>query len=1256
MRSLVLCLTFTLVGLTTGIASAQVPDDAHWIWLNASDPAAKDAPDKVWFRREVRASEPSTGAVRIAAANRFVLWVNGQRIAEGEGNRSYRFNLNGIVERGVNVIAVEATKAEGSAGLFVDGEVRSQRGVSIPFDSGTLWRATAKAPEGDAWLKPNFDESSWSRISDLGPHADSPWKDLQFAGTYLDRYELAPGFQIERVGEPDLVGSIVAITWGNRGRLIASRERGPILSVIDSDNDGRFDSVVEYSTEVTNCQGLCMVFDDLYAVGSGPNGTGIYRLPDADHDDKADSVELVMAYKEGMGEHGPHNVVFGPDGWLYHNSGNHAWVPHERQPNSPVLHYEEGYLLEPKFEDARGHAVGIKAPGGTIWRFTPDGKQWWLETNGFRNEYDIAFNSKGDLFSFDSDMEWDVGLPWYRPVRVNHCIPGAEFGWRSGAAKWPPYYFDSLPGTVDIGRGSPTGVVFYEHTAFPQKYQGSFLVCDWSMGRIMAVFMQRKGATYHGTWENLVAGNPLNVSDIEIDRDGSVIFSTGGRGTEGGIYRVTHNNQRRTVPAAETIADALRMPQLQAGWAREAVATIKQQHAETWEKELAAIAKSGKPEEQIRALTLLTQFGPKPSADLLIDVSEKSSPEVRQFVLLLLGTHKGPHVERELARRLSDENPTVKRRACEAYVRAGLEPPVDALLPLLGSTDRWLRYAARLTLERVPPEKWKAEVLGAKEPHVATHGLLALHRLGADELSHDAALRKEIELLSRPLSQSEELEVLRMIQLTLMSGAKGPLAERIGQILVNRFPTGDTARDSEIARILAALQVPEATEKILALLERTADHGHAVHYALVLRYLNAGWTPALKQRLFAWYDSTRDWEGGHSFAPYLANIVGASLDRDTPAERQQLLTQWKQYPFAATLLLSRTNPDEVQNFSGIVAGLFEELERQPGDAKLREMIDLTIQALGKSTSPASRETLRQLYETHADLRDPLTRSIAALPTEEDWPYLLRSLQFGEGPTLQVALQALRGIKKKPETAEPVRDVILAGLKLGDRGGLVAVALLEQWTGSPHKAGRDVRAALSHYQAWYREQYPEAPAPELAKAETDKTRYTYQQLFDFLENNPQGRDGDVERGRQVFAKANCIKCHRFLKEGEGVGPDLTTVRRRFQRKEIIESLLFPSRIISDQYRTVTIVTEDGLIHTGMPLPQQGKDDTVLLLLADATKIEIPRSKIEEQAKATISVMPEGLLKDLSLQEIADLFAFLETSKSNPEPTQAAAAGQ
>ena len=125
---------------------------------------------------------------------------------------------------------------------------------------------------------------------------------------------------------------------------------------------------------------------------------------------------------------------------------------------------------------------------------------------------------------------------------------------------------------------------------------------------------------------------------------------------------------------------------------------------------------------------------------------------------------------------------------------------------------------------------------------------------------------------------------------------------------------------------------------------------------------------------------------------------------------------------------------------------------------------------------------------------------------------------------------------------------------------------------------------------------------------------------------------------MFEKAQCVKCHRFGARGEGVGPDLTTVRRRFQRKEILESILYPSQVISDQYKSATVVTIDGVVRMGMAAPQG--DGSIVLLLPDATKVVVPKDEIDEVRDSPKSAMPEGLLNTLTLQEIAELFRYLE----------------
>ncbi len=302
---------------------------------------------------------------------------------------------------------------------------------------------------------------------------------------------------------PGSTGSLVAMAFNEAGDIIASREQGPLLLVQDKNHDGTFETVKEFCTQLKNCQGILAWNGHVFAVGNGPSGTAFYRLTDADGDGTAERVQTLFKFKGNMGEHGPHAPVLGPDGLIYIIIGNHAFVEPAVAATSPHHHVYEGELILPKYEDANGHASGVKAPGGTVVRTDTNGSFIELFVGGFRNAYDHAFNRDGELFTYDSDMEWDVALPWYRPTRVNHLVPGAEFGWRSGWSKWPPYYVDSLPAVLDIGRGSPTGVVFYDHQRLGEKYRGALFMCDWSQGRIVAVKLEPDAGHVQGHKRNL---------------------------------------------------------------------------------------------------------------------------------------------------------------------------------------------------------------------------------------------------------------------------------------------------------------------------------------------------------------------------------------------------------------------------------------------------------------------------------------------------------------------------------------------------------------------------------------------------------------------------------------------------------------------------------------------------------------------------------------------------------------------------------
>jgi putative heme-binding domain-containing protein len=350
-------------------------------------------------------------------------------------------------------------------------------------------------------------------------------------------------------------GSWVSMAVDPRGRLIASDQFGKLYRVRVTDKVRAPVEVEPLKLDLGSTQGLLWAFDSLYGVVNRPldaGGSGLYRARDTDGDDQFDQVTCLRPL-EGSGEHGPHAILLGPDGKsLYLLAGNATPLPELEKSRVP-RNWRLDSLIPPL-----GQTDGVwrtNRPGGWIAKLDPDGRTFELICVGLRNPYDMAFNADGDLFAFDADMEWDLGTPWYRPTRVNHLTSGAEFGWRTGSAKWPDYYPDSQPAVLDVGESSPTGMAFGYGAKFPARYQRALFMGDWSYGKIFALHLGPDGASYTATNELFLAGSPLPITDLVIrPQDGALYFITGGRHTSSSLYRVTYRGPEPTAPVRYTVA------------------------------------------------------------------------------------------------------------------------------------------------------------------------------------------------------------------------------------------------------------------------------------------------------------------------------------------------------------------------------------------------------------------------------------------------------------------------------------------------------------------------------------------------------------------------------------------------------------------------------------------------------------------------------------------------------------------------------
>jgi putative heme-binding domain-containing protein len=342
-------------------------------------------------------------------------------------------------------------------------------------------------------------------------------------------------------------GSWISLTVDPKGRLIASDQHGSLYRMtVPPLGTTRGLQVEKLAVDIGGCHGLLYAFDSLYCmVNDGKRKLGLYRVTDTNNDDQFDNVELLRAFNNGL-EHGPHSIVLAPDGKsLMVVVGNYCSLTEPCESWVPRLWQEDH--LTPRMWDPNGHAKGVLAPGGVCYKVSPDGKDWTLFSMGYRNPFDGAFNRHGDFFTYDSDMEWDMNTPWYRPTRVCLAVPGSEYGWRSGSGPWPAYYPDSLPPILNMGPGSPTGMAFGYGAKFPRKYQEALFMCDWSWGKLYAVHLAPSGASYQALSEVFLSGTPLALVDLVVHpQDRSMYFITGGRLVQGGLYRITYTGPENT--------------------------------------------------------------------------------------------------------------------------------------------------------------------------------------------------------------------------------------------------------------------------------------------------------------------------------------------------------------------------------------------------------------------------------------------------------------------------------------------------------------------------------------------------------------------------------------------------------------------------------------------------------------------------------------------------------------------------------------
>jgi len=134
-------------------------------------------------------------------------------------------------------------------------------------------------------------------------------------------------------------------------------------------------------------------------------------------------------------------------------------------------------------------------------------------------------------------------------------------------------------------------------------------------------------------------------------------------------------------------------------------------------------------------------------------------------------------------------------------------------------------------------------------------------------------------------------------------------------------------------------------------------------------------------------------------------------------------------------------------------------------------------------------------------------------------------------------------------------------------------------------------------------------------------------------------GDATAGQLLFKAQSCIHCHTYANGQQPKGPHLVDIGKRYKTTELVESIVAPSKKIAQGFDTWAFAMDDGKVYAGFVVQESA--ETVIIRQADGLSRELLQDDIEERVKQDISMMPKGIVGNLTPQQLADLIAYLQT---------------
>ncbi len=1021
----------------------------------------------------------------------------------------------------------------------------------------------------------------------------------------------APGLEVAAWARAPLVANPASIDVDERGRLWvaeavnyrrfnAGKEAPParpggdrIVILEDTDGDGRADrsTVFAQDEDLVSPLGVA-VLGERVVVACSPHLLVYTR----DGQDRVVRKERLLSGWGGLDhDHGLHRFSAGPDGRWYGNAGNAG--PH-------LVTDRSGWTLRAGSWYTGGsphnskNAPGLLSDDGRLWhggiavRVEPDGRRLTPIGHGFRNPYGLCIDSFGDLWTNDNDDTQSCRTGWLlRYGDAGYDSKDGSRSWQADRRPWQSvpvaHWRQEDPGVIPpghvYGNGAPTGIAYYENGALGAAYDGGLLLsCEAGQNVVWGYRRVPEGAGYR------LEGFPF-------------LTSTGVQDQKYVWHQA--NSDPRTWFRPSAVAVGPDGAVYVADWFDPVVGghQTRDRHAQG---SVYRIAPRGSP---VRA-----------------PVPDDSTLE-------------------GLTALLCSPAPAARYRGYLGLVAAGpgAEP---ALRAILARPDRFLRARAVWILGRLGADL--ASLLSDADPEIRVCALRALQQRNPDALLDPAAgfatdpspaVRRELALVLRDAPAARRVPILAALARRLEADdrwgieALGLGAEGVEEALYAALlPAGPARAWSPVFAALAWRLHPPAA--VPALLDRAIDatlsfeeRAGSLDALAFIRGREAavamkeavGRAPADLRDRAAWWLANRagnDWKA-HGVRPAV-KIAGVEL----PGE-----PRWSSSPGASAELRLQGARRLFLVLRGAGRGAWTGPVLLRGSAAPVPLASLPCAGGPPEGAPdlAVKGDSVLVYEVHGD-------EILRFGTRAETPEggTLRFQVHHDGPPEGEIAAALGRKLLNPAVTLEARRVAAAELARTPAGGaLLANLALERRLPEEFaaQAAEDLR------------KNPDLSVRALAGRAFPRTSASGKPLppIDALAAMP----ADAGRGRAVFfgETAGCSRCHRAGAEGRDVGPDLSLIGEKFDRRGLLDAVLNPSAAILAGYEAQLLLLESGETVTGFVSAEDAA--SVTLRPVEGAPRSIPRTSIARRRILDLSLMPDNAALGLDAGQIADLVAFL-----------------